>query len=111
MYSPLLASLRAAVPAPPVAGSLLLSALGAWVVAAKPQSPIHRGLSVAVILTAGAVLTTTLMLEARFQWVRARVLAADTAQLERLGRHFVVGYRDAAEIGRLIERRAIGGVF
>ena len=43
--------------------------------------------------------------------MRARVLAADPAQLEKLGRHFVVGYRDPAEIERLLERRAIGGVF
>jgi hypothetical protein len=61
-----------------------------------------------VILVAGAVLVATLWQEACFQCVRSRVLAADTAQLEKLGRHFVVGYRDAAELERLIERRAIG---
>ena len=38
-------------------------------------------------------------------------LATDTVELEKLGRHFIVGYRDPAEIDRLIERRALGGVF
>ena len=38
-------------------------------------------LSVAVVLAAGAALIATLSLEARFHWVRARVLAADPAQL------------------------------
>src|SRR5262249_54817142 len=63
------------------------------------------------ILIAGGALAATMAQEAHFRWVRARLLATDTAQLERLGRHFVVGYRDDAEIARLIERRAIGGVF
>jgi beta-N-acetylhexosaminidase len=109
--SPLLAGLRPAALAALIAGSLLLIAIDAWIIRTTPQNPIRRALSVAVILSAGAALTATVALEARFQWVRARVLAADAAQLERLGRHFVVGYRDTAELGQLIERRAIGGVF
>jgi beta-N-acetylhexosaminidase len=65
----------------------------------------------AMLLAATAVLMTTLSLETQFHRVRARVLAADPAQLERLGRHLVVGYRDVAEIEGLLERRAIAGVF
>jgi beta-N-acetylhexosaminidase len=56
-------------------------------------------------------LAATLSLETRFRLARARVLATDTVELEKLGRHFIVGYRDPAEIDRLIERRALGGVF
>lgn len=108
--SPLLAGYRPAALSALVAVPLLLLAIDGWMLR-KPQSGIRRTLSVAVVLAAGAALIATLSLEARFQWVRARVLAADPAQLEMLGRHFVVGYRDAAEIERLIERRAIGGVF
>jgi beta-N-acetylhexosaminidase len=59
------------------------------------------------ILTLGA----TLFLEARFLWMRHQVLVADPQQLERLGRHVMVGYKDLAELRRLIERRAIAGVF
>jgi len=53
-------------------------------------------LGIAVILISGAALAATLMQEGQFRWVRARVLAADPAQLEKLGRHFVVGYRMTA---------------
>jgi beta-N-acetylhexosaminidase len=108
--SPLLAAYRPAALSALVAVPLLLLAIDGWMLR-KSQRGIRRALSVAVVLAAGAALIATLSLEARFQWVRARVLAADPAQLEMLGRHFVVGYRDAAEIERLIERRAIGGVF
>jgi beta-N-acetylhexosaminidase len=90
---------------------LVLIAIDGWLIWARPPSRFRRALSVAVLVVAGAALTATLTLEAGFQRVRARVLAADPAQLEKLGRHFVAGYRDPAEIERLLERRAIGGVF
>jgi beta-N-acetylhexosaminidase len=109
--SPILAGLRPAALIVLIAGSLLLVAIDAWTLRARPEHAIRRALSVAVILAAGAVLAATVSLEAQFQWRRTRVLAADPAQLETVGRHFVVGYHDTAEIGRLIERRAIGGVF
>jgi beta-N-acetylhexosaminidase len=53
----------------------------------------------------------TLFLEARFQWMRHEVMHADPRQLERLGHHVIVGYRDADELRALVERRAISGVF
>jgi beta-N-acetylhexosaminidase len=111
MRSPLLASVRPAALAALIAAPLLLIAIDAWCLRAMPQSRLRRMLGIAVILISGAALAATLMQEGQFRWVRARVLAADPAQLEKLGRHFVVGYRDDAEIARLIERRAIGGVF
>ena len=108
--SPLLAGHRPAALAALVVVPLLLIAIDGRVLR-RPKSGVRRALSVAVILVAGATLAATLWHEGRFQWIRSRVLAADTAQLEKLGRHFVVGYRDADEIERLIARRAIGGVF
>jgi hypothetical protein len=69
--SPLLAGLRPVALAALIAGSLLLIAIDAWMISATPQTPIRRALSVAVILAAGAALTATVALEARFQWVRA----------------------------------------
>jgi beta-N-acetylhexosaminidase len=56
-------------------------------------------------------LGTTLVLEARFLWMRQQVRGADPQQLQRLGRHVIVGYRDLAELRALIERRAAAGVF
>jgi len=111
MRSPLMASVRSALLAALLATPLLLIAIDAWRLRARLPSTTLRVLSLAVILVSGAVVAAALAQEAHFQWVRARVLAADTAELEKLGRHFVVGYRSDAEIARLIERRAIGGVF
>jgi beta-N-acetylhexosaminidase len=111
MRSPLMASVRLALLAALLATPLLLIAIDAWRLRARLPSTALSVLSLAVILVSGAVLAATLAQEAHFQWVRARVLAADTAELEKLGGHFVVGYRSEAEIARLIERRAIGGVF
>jgi beta-N-acetylhexosaminidase len=56
-------------------------------------------------------LGTTLVLEARFLWMRQQVRGADPQQLQRLGRHVIVGYRDLAELRALIQRRAAAGVF
>jgi beta-N-acetylhexosaminidase len=109
--SPLLAGVRPVALSILLAVPLILIAVDGWLLWTTPQRRLRRALSVAVIVVAGAALTATLALEAGFQRVRARVLAADPAQLEKLGRHFVVGYRDPAEIERLLERRAIGGVF
>jgi beta-N-acetylhexosaminidase len=109
--SPLLAGVRPAALSLLIAVPLILIAIDGWLLWKKPPSRFRRALSMAVLLVAGVTLTATLVLEAGFQRVRARVLAADPAQLEKLGRHFVVGYRDPAEIERLLERRAIGGVF
>ena len=45
------------------------------------------------------------------QEMRAAVLAAPAAALERVGRHIIVGYHNAGQIVPLIERGGIGGVF
>lgn len=109
--SPLLASYRPAALSALIAVPLMLIAIDGWMLRRANRSRMRRASSVAVILVAVAAIIAALSQEARFQWMRSRVLAADAAQLETLGRHFVVGYRDAAELERLIARRAIGGVF
>ena len=53
----------------------------------------------------------TLQKEIGFFSLKQRVLNADPAQLQSLGRHFIVGYRDYREIERLVSKGAIGGVF
>jgi len=49
--------------------------------------------------------------EADFQWVKQTVLTANPSSLEKLGQHFIVGYRNLEEAKALVERRAIAGVF
>lgn len=48
--------------------------------------------------------------EARFRWQRQQVLAGGPV-LERLGRHFVVGFRDFASVRPLAEGGLIGGIY
>lgn len=109
--SPMLAGYRPAALSVLIAVPLVLMSIAAWFLRTSRWSVIRGAPSVAMLLTATAVLITTLSLEMQFHRVRARVLAADPAQLARLGRHLIVGYRDVAEIDRLLERRAIAGVF
>jgi len=109
--SPVLASVRPAALAALIVLPLLLIAIDAAMLRTAPPSRLRRALSVAVIVVAALALTATVAQEVSFQWVRSRVLAADVAQLEKLGRHLIVGYRDPAEVDELIDRRAIGGVF
>lgn len=68
-------------------------------------------LSGATLVVAGGALALTLTYEVQFRWQRHRVLNADAATVEQLGRHFIVGYRDLGELRELVERRAIAGVF
>jgi len=77
---------------------------------AKP-SRIMLVLSALTILVAATVFGFTATTEVIFRYQRHVVLAADPAALERLGRHIVVGYRDAAERDALIARHAIAGLF
>jgi beta-N-acetylhexosaminidase len=109
--SPLLASLRPAALAALIVLPLLLIAIDGWTLWTAPRKRMRRALSVGVVAVAAVSLVVTLSLETSFRSVRSRVLAADGGQLEKLGRHFIVGYRDPAEIDQLIERRALGGVF
>jgi beta-N-acetylhexosaminidase len=72
-----------------------------------------RALSALTFVLAAACLISAPWTEAQFQWQwqRQQVLRADPAQLVKLGRHIVVGYRDIDELRGLVERRAVAGVF
>jgi beta-N-acetylhexosaminidase len=62
-------------------------------------------------LVAFLALAVTLTFELQFRWIRSEVLRADPAQVERLGRHLIVGYRNEAGLRDLIERKAVAGIF
>lgn len=49
--------------------------------------------------------------EANFQAMKMRVLSAPVADLQDVGRHIVVGIDELADVRRLIEKKAISGVF
>src|SRR5262245_3789346 len=110
--SPLLASVRPPALAILVAVPLLVLAVELWRVrVSPPEGGLIRALRFATIAVCAAVLLATLGPEARFHWVRHQGLATDTNQLERVGRHVIVGFRDLQELRALVERRAIAGVF
>ncbi len=72
---------------------------------------VLRAASALGIITAILALTVTVALEGCFQLDRYYVLHADPGQLEKLGRHFIVGYRDLAEVRELVRLRAVSGIF
>ena len=109
--SPLFASIRA-----PAFAALMLLPL-AWTMLELVMW--RRGarwlpktmLSLATLAVAVLALGTTFFTELNFRWIRHQVLHADAAQVERFGRHFIVGFRDEAWLRDMVERRAIGGIF
>lgn len=42
---------------------------------------------------------------------RAGILAADSARLERIGRHIIIGYHLLSDVKALVAKRAIAGIF
>lgn len=110
--SPLLISVRSMMLLVLLATPALIAALEIWLTrSGYVRGRILRALSIATYAGCGFVFLTTAGLEARFCRQRHQVLTADAAQLEKLGRHFVVGFRDWQDLNALIERRAIAGIY
>jgi beta-N-acetylhexosaminidase len=109
--SPILASIR--MPALAIflavaAGQFLLEVW--WIRRRTRPRPVAALSAIAMLLAAGS-LALTLSYEVQFRWQKRQVMQADAETLARLGRHLVVGYRDADKLRGLIRHRAVGGVF
>jgi len=89
---------------------LLLIAIEVWTLR-RARTRVVRLTSGASLLLALIAFGATATLELSFQYQRSTVLAADPAELERLGRHFLIGYRRRSELQALLDRRAVAGVF
>ena len=109
--SPFFASIRATALAGLIALALGLIAVDIWTLLRRPRPRAVTVLSAASLGFALTALGFTVAPEARFHWIRWHVLHADSARLETIGRHLIVGYRDPSVLHDLIERRAIAGVF
>ncbi len=95
-----------------VAVPLLVIMIEFWLLrSSRPEHRVLRGLSASGLLVAVVVLVTSIALEGHFRWVRHQVLHAEPGRLEKLGKHFVVGYKNIGELRQLIKLRAISGVF
>ena len=68
-------------------------------------------LRVAAFVSAILSLALTSAVEAKFQSMRERVIAAPAAELGEVGRHVIVGVDEFPELSRLVEKGAAAGVF
>jgi beta-N-acetylhexosaminidase len=110
--SPMFASVRLWALCGFILCPLAIGLLEIWLLSTnRAGARMARAISMIALTSAVLALGSTLALEARFHWMRNEVLRADPRQLERLGRHVIVGYRDLAELRDLIERRAVAGIF
>ena len=109
--SPLLASIRPWALAVLIVLPAVLILADVRALRSAALSRSARALNAIALALAAMSLACVLALEADFYWTRQQVLHTDPAQLEKLGRHMMVGYRNVDELKALIERRAIAGVF
>ncbi len=84
----------------------LLLGLGGVVLAWRAQR--GRGLQ---LLVWAAVLCAAPLAEGIFQYRKHTVLAAPTEELQRLGRHFIVGYRSVEDVKPMVIHGLVAGVF
>jgi beta-N-acetylhexosaminidase len=109
--TPLFASWRHAALAVLIVLPASLIAFEVWTLRRVRDLRWPRILSAVALILAVVAVGATTALEIEFQYKRRAVLAADAGQLERLGRHVLVGYRSEATLQALMERRAIAGLF
>ncbi len=110
--APFMADMRSQLLAGVVGVSLGLILAQLWFLrSTDPARRVLWWLSALGLVIAILALIVTLVLEARFHWVRGRVLHADASRLEKVGRHLIVGYRDLAEVRELVKLRGVAGVF
>lgn len=114
--TPLLAGWRYTALAALIVVPLLLIALDVLLIrrGRAPQDVFARAtraLSFVALALGVAVFGSTAAIELQFQYKRHTVLNADTAQLEKLGAHLLVGYRQEATLLAMLDRRGIAGIF
>lgn len=109
--SPMLAGMRPAGLVVIVAGASALAVISARMLANARAGTLSRLVAMTTLGLAATGLAGVLAAESEHSRLRSEVLAADPAQLQHLGRHLITGYTDRNAVERLIEARAIGGVF
>ena len=113
LRTPLLASVRADLIGWVPVGLSSLLGLNLWRFWHRQPTAhqLRRSMHLLLIGLCSIGLALALTLEGQYHLAKRIVLTGDRAQLERLGQHLVVGYRDFAEIQMLVEKGAVGGVF
>ena len=90
---------------------LSLSLIILEVISLKKQQSILKILSLLVLIISCAGFSTILVSEVKFNLAKHHIYTTNTSTREKLGQHFIIGYRDFRELKQLVEHRAIGGVF
>ncbi len=90
---------------------LSLSLVISEVISIKKHKSILKILSFFVLIFSFAGFSNILVSEAKFNLIQQNIFNTDTNRLEKLGNHFIVGYRDFHRLEKLVEHQAIGGVF
>ncbi|MEM9979165.1 MAG: hypothetical protein AAF808_16175, partial [Cyanobacteria bacterium P01_D01_bin.2] len=90
---------------------LTIAAADMFLRRSRPMATARIGLSWLMLVLCAAGLTIFTVQQGQFLATKRFVLSQSTETLEQLGAHLVVGYRRQDDIDRLIEKRAIAGVF
>lgn len=110
LRSPLLASVRSWLLWVVVAISFIFI-LSEILFLKKIQFKLTKLLSFFITAIATFFFTVTAVSEINFQLTKSSVLNAKPSQLEKLGQHFIIGYRSRTEIESLVKKNAIAGIF
>ncbi|MEA5472207.1 glycoside hydrolase family 3 N-terminal domain-containing protein [Spirulina sp. 06S082] len=111
LRTPSLASIRDIILVVLLLGSSLLILSGCLQLRQKTWN-LQKGMAFAIAFLGVVGLTITVANEAQFYWQKYRVvLGAEVESLEVFGKHFIVGYKDINDAVKLVEKRAIAGVF
>ncbi|MEQ9001358.1 MAG: glycoside hydrolase family 3 N-terminal domain-containing protein [Coleofasciculus sp. B1-GNL1-01] len=87
---------------------LIVSEIAGW---ARNSSKRQVILSVLILAIASFSFSLAVTTEVKFQLTKQAILNREASQLETLGQHFIVGYRNLEEVKILVEKGAIAGVF
>jgi len=87
---------------------LIFSEIAGW---ARNSSQRQVILSVLILAIASFSFSLAVTTEVKFQLTKQAILNREASQLETLGQHFIVGYRNLEEVKSLVKKGAIAGVF
>ncbi|MBP0019516.1 MAG: glycoside hydrolase family 3 protein [Cyanobacteria bacterium SBLK] len=111
LRTPSLARVRDMLLVVTLVGSSIICFLGFWQFRGKIWD-WQKIIAFTIAVTGAIGLTITVGQETQFYWQKYHVvLGAQTKDLENLGRHFIIGYNNLEEVKKLVEKRAIAGVF
>lgn len=111
LRTPSLARLREILSIVTAIGTALICFAGFWQLWRRSWD-VQRVMAFAIAVLGVIGLTITFSQEVQFYWQKNRVvLNAETKDLEKLGKHFIVGYKTLEDAKKLVEKRAIAGVF